>query len=90
VCDWDKDCDWPDIFLIDKFPEEPARSCVRHLGVLALTKGVCWPLNIGWISDVPLPQALVVGKMGNPFPIIWGVVEDDVWGDDAPGRDPVQ
>jgi hypothetical protein len=89
VCDWRGPCDWPDAFLIDRRPEPPLRSCFQHLGVLAFTPGVIWPLNLGWVGGPDLPEGLVQAKIHNacltqPFfgttpPMIFGVVTEDPW-----------
>lgn len=91
MCDWREPCDWPDAFLIDRSPEPPLTSCFQHLGVLAFSAGVNWPLNLAWLGGPALPQGLVTARMHNscitqPFfgpspPMIFGVVEQDPWSD---------
>lgn len=91
MCDWREPCDWDDAFLIDRDPEPPLRACFRHLGVLAFSPGVNWPLNLAWVGRLALPQGLVMARiygscmtkpyMGVTPSMIFGVVEKDPWGD---------
>lgn len=90
-CDW-PDCDWPVVFVIDREPYEPGKSCIRHLGLVAFFKHTYWPLNVGWVGPRPLPGGLVIAKLGDwcadPFPLLYGVVTEEVW-DDQEGAEPV-
>ena len=96
MCDWREPCDWPDAYLIDRRPEPPARSCIKHLGALVLTPGVNWPLTLDWVGDVPLPQGLVRAKihqscMMQPFlettpAMIFGTATEDPWASSDTGE----
>jgi hypothetical protein len=83
MCDWRDDdgdrCDHDDLFVLDRYEDGALIACADHLGYLVLTPNVIWPLQIAWDPDADLlPQGLAVPG-GKRWPLISGVVEENLW-----------